>query len=96
MPMKSETREEARERVVAMGEAERRGSEAAKEGILAIARTEFEDRRAEQVNAFDEQRLALEREFEMEGGQLEADVGGEAAVGGEPRQKRRGGRKAKK
>jgi hypothetical protein len=89
--MKSETIEEATERLRALSEAERAGAEASKEGILAIERDETLDRRAAQV---DEHGLAL-RKLMDERGEIEDLEGAEGGEGEEGAPRRRG-RKARK
>lgn len=95
--MRSESRAEARERMVALSEAEKQGAAAATEGILTpMFRTPQDEERAAQIDANDQARLELQEEISGNGPGEGFDVteqlggAGESGEGGEPRQARRG------
>lgn len=91
--MKSETLDEARQRLLALSEAERVGAEAAQEGILAPARDPAFDERAEQVNEIGARRMAMHDELAVD---FESGLEPEVTVDeeGRPQARRRsGGRK---
>ncbi len=68
MPMKSETIEEARERMKAMREDERTGAEAVAEGQLQpIRETDEMRQRAEQIDKVGEQLQAIQTESQNDG-----------------------------
>ena len=75
--MKSETREEAAERLRSLSEAERAGSEAAKEGILAIQDDPVLRARADQLNDHGVELMRLQDSL----GDIDySEEGGEAAA----------------
>ena len=90
--MKSETLDEARQRLLALSEAERAGAEQAQEGILAPARDPVLDERAEQLNEIGARRMAMHDELAVD-----YEVGAEPEVSydeeGKPQARRRGGSK---
>ena len=78
--MKSETREEAAERLRSLSEAERAGSEAAKEGILAIQDDPVLRARADQLNDHGVELMRLQDslgdiDYSEEGGETAANAG---------------------
>jgi len=78
--MKSETREEAAERLRSLSEAERAGSEAAKEGILAIQDDPVLRARADQLNDHGVELMRLQDslgdiDYSEEGGEAAANAG---------------------
>lgn len=78
--MKSETREEAAERLRSLSEAERAGSEAAKDGILAIQDDPVLRARADQLNDHGVELMRLQDslgdiDYSEEGGEAAANAG---------------------
>ena len=90
--LKSETLDEARQRLLALSEAEREGTEASQEGILAPARDPAFDQRAEQINEIGARRMAMHDELATD-----FEVSSEPEVSydeeGKPQARRRGGTK---
>jgi hypothetical protein len=90
--MKSETLDEARQRLAALSEAERAGAEQAQEGILAPARDPVLDERAEQINEIGARKMAMHDELAVD---YESSAEPEVSYDeeGKPQARRRGSKK---